>query len=276
MAAVFAETILGQWYPDFNDDGIVDIEDLIMLIEHWGQDEPSVDIVIDGIIDVQDLEVLMSYWQQEIFPFELIGYWKLDVEEGDIAYNSIDDNHGILSGEPLWQPDGGKVDGALQFDGINDYISTDFVLDPWEGAFSVFAWIKGGAPGQVIISQTDGDGIGETWLGADALSGNLMTGLRPPGGRSPTPPMVSDFVITDGQWHHVGIVITAHGVRNLYANGMRVASDAKGVALPYSNGGLYFGTSKTLDAASFFSGLIDDIRIYDVALNTEEIELLSL
>jgi hypothetical protein len=43
------------------------------------------------------------------------------------------------------------VDGALECDGIDDYISTDFVLDPEDGSFSVFAWIKGGVPGQVII-----------------------------------------------------------------------------------------------------------------------------
>ncbi|MFC1795373.1 GDSL-type esterase/lipase family protein [Planctomycetota bacterium] len=275
MAEVIAETILGQWFPDFNDDKIVDIEDLIMLIEHWGQDEPSVDIVIDGIIDVQDLEVLMSYWQQEIFPLELIGYWKLDEVEGDIAYNSIGDTHGILSGNPTWQPDSGQVAGALEFDGVNDYVETDFVLNPTDGVFSAFAWIKGGAPGQVIISQANSIGTGETWLGMDALGGNLMTGLRPPDTRSPTSPMVSDFVITDGQWHHVGIVVTAHGVRNLYADGMRVAADTQGVNLPSSNGGLYFGTGKILDAATFFSGLIDDVRIYDVALTAEEIEALA-
>jgi hypothetical protein len=217
----------------------------------------------------------MSYWQQEFFPFELIGYWKLDGEEGDIAYNSIDDNHGILSGNPTWQPDSGQVAGTLQFDGIDDYVETDFVLNPTDGALSVFAWVKGGAPGQVIISQANSIGTGETWLGMDALGGNLMTGLRPPDTRSPTPPMVSDFVITDGQWHHVGIIVTANGVRNLYADGIRVAFDTQGVELPSSNGGMYFGTDKNLDATSFFSGLIDDVRIYNVALTPEQIAALA-
>jgi hypothetical protein len=88
--------------------------------------------------------------------------------------------------------------------------------------------------------------------------------------------MVSDFVITDGKWHHVGIVVTANGVRNLYADGIRVAFDIQGVNLPSSNGGLYLGTGKTLDAGTFFSGLIDDVRIYDKALSAEEIEALAL
>jgi len=264
---------------DFNGDGIVDSADMSIMVDHWHTDYPLCDIAPapfgDGIVDVQDLILLSEHLFEEIFPVELMEYWKLDEEEGDIAYNSISDNYGIISGDPTWQPDNGQVTGALEFDGINDYVETDFVLNPADGAFSVFAWIQGGAPGQVIISQANGIGTGETWLGMDTLGGNLMTGLRPPGTRSPTPPMVSDFVITDGQWHHVGIVVTPYGVRNLYADGMRVAFDTQGVNLPSSNGGLYFGTSKTLEAGTFFSGLIDDVRIYDVVLSAEEIAALA-
>ena len=31
-------------------------------------------------------------------------------------------------GGPVWQPDSGIVAGALQFDGIDDYVDTDFDL----------------------------------------------------------------------------------------------------------------------------------------------------
>ncbi len=52
--------------PDFNDDGIVDTKDLLLLIESWGQDDPLCDIapppVGDGVVDALDLEILMSYW----------------------------------------------------------------------------------------------------------------------------------------------------------------------------------------------------------------------
>ncbi len=134
---------------DFNGDFKVDIEDLIILINNWGTSESLCDIgpmpCGDGVVDEADLEVLMNYWGQEILPLELIEYWKLDEAEGDIAYNSIGDNYGILSGDPTWQPGSGQVAGTLEFDGIDDYVETDFVLNPADGAFSVFAWIKGGA-----------------------------------------------------------------------------------------------------------------------------------
>jgi hypothetical protein len=259
---------------DFNGDGIVDADDMCIMVDHWGENYSLCDIgpspLGDGIVDVQDLIVLAEHLFEEVFSIELIGYWKLDETEGDITYNSTSDNHGLISGNPTWQPDSGQVAGAIKFDGVDDYISTDFVLNPADGYFSVFAWIKGGDPGQVILSQTGG----ANWLSVDPLEGKLMTELVPPTTRSPSPPMVSDFVITDGKWHHVGIVVTAYGIRNLYADGIRVAFDIQTNNLPSSNGGLYFGTGNNLDSGTFFSGMIDDVRIYNKALSPIEIAAL--
>jgi hypothetical protein len=42
-----------------------------------------------------------------------------------------------------------------------------------------------------------------------------------------------------------------------------------------SDGDLYFGAGKDLDPVSFFSGLIDDVRIYSQALSPEEIEQMA-
>ena len=141
---------------DLNGDGEVDIKDLRKLAQYWGQDEPSCDIAPlpngDGIVDNQDLMVLAEYLLKELQP---IVHWKLDEAEGDIAQDSAGKNNGTIHGNPVWQPAGGAIDGALQFDGTDDYISTDFILDPAKGSFSAFVWIKGGEPGQVIISQKD-------------------------------------------------------------------------------------------------------------------------
>jgi len=265
---------------DLNGDGIVDSADMCIIVDHWGENYSLCDIgptpLGDGIVDFQDLIVLAEHLFEEIFPPGLVAYWKLDEAEGNLAHNSISENHGILYGEPIWQPVDGKKDGSLEFDGVDDYVDTGFVLNPAESAFSVFTWIKGGAPGQVILSQTDGPGgTGEIWLGADAVEGKLMTKLRSPSGRSPAPPMVADVIITDGQWHHVGIVVAEQKVRHLYVDGIRVAFDAQPVLLPSSDGGLHIGAGKNLGADTLFSGLIDDVRIYDAVLTPEEIAALA-
>ena len=265
--------------PDFNGDGIVDSADMCIMVDHWGEYYPPCDIAPppfgNGIIDVQDLIVLAEHLFEEIFPPELIAYWKLDEVEGDIAYNSISDNHGILSGGPTWQPDSGQVAGALEFDGLDDYISTDFVLNPADGSFSVFTWIKGGAPGQVIISQADDTGTGETWLSINASEGALMTELGPPVARTPIPPLHSDKVITDDEWHYLGLVWNT-SYRTLYVDGFEVAKDnAAQNPLKSATAGLYIGAGKILGAGTLFSGMIDDIRIYNKALGAEEIVALA-
>jgi len=261
---------------DFNSDGIIDVKDIMIMMHYWGSRYTLCDIgptpFGDGIVDIRDLLILAEYIEPEEREPGLIEHWKLDETEGGMVYDSVSGANAFIIGEPQWQPDSGRVDGALELNGIDNYISTDFILDPSLGSFSVFAWIQGGVPGQVILSQTDGTGgAGEIWLGADTSEGRLMTGLRPPSGRSPTPPMVADVVITDGQWHHVGIVVTEQKARNLYVDGIRAAFDAHPVELLSSDGGLYIGVGKDLDASSFFSALIDDVRIYDIALTAEEI-----
>jgi len=250
---------------DFNGDGKVDLKDFSKLAQYWGQNESSVDMgpmpLGDGRVDIQDLAVFAEYW---LFDFRLIAHWKLDEMEGIVAEDSAGDNNGTLYGDPTWQPTGGAINGALQFDGVDDYVSTPFILNPTTGAFSVFAWIKGGALGEVVISQTNGTGSGALWLYADGLYGKLATKLTD--GNRFTRPLVSEFVITDGEWHQVGVVWDGSR-RCLYAGGQEVANDSSTLnKLLSCDGGMYIGAGKTLDAAEFWSGLIDDVRIYDRAV----------
>jgi hypothetical protein len=246
---------------DFNGDGIVEIGDLLFLIESWGQDDSMTDIGPapwgDGIVDVQDLEVLMSYWGQEMEDPALAAHWKLDEAEGSIAFDSVCENNGTLYGEPLWQPDGGMIKGALQFDGINDYMSTPFVLNPASEKFRVFAWIKGGAPGQTIISQANG----ANWLSVDLSEGKLTTELRGSGRNIQT--LVSQTRITDGNWHRIGFVRNG-SYRSLYVDDIEVAKDTNMQSgFTGLDSGLHIGAGKNLEPDTFFSGLIDDVRIYN-------------
>jgi hypothetical protein len=202
--------------------------------------------------------------------YRALAQWKLDEKSGDIAYETISGLDATLHGGPVWQPVEGKLIGALEFDGIDDYLSTPFVLNPGNGSLCAFAWIKGGLSGQVIISQT-GD-FGGTWLGIDPSDGKLMTGFS----GIYFGDLASETIVTDAQWHHVGFVYDLDSLhRRLYVDGVQIAEDATVVSGMPSDGGLYIGTSKGLDTGAFFSGLIDDVRIYNVALSAEEIATLA-
>ncbi len=246
--------------PDLNGDFRIDIKDLIILIELWGTDEPSVDMAPpyypsgDGVIDAADLEVLMDYWGQELDDPRLVACWRLDEAEGMFAVDSVGGNNGIVFGGPIWHPEGGQVHGALEFDGIDDMIITKSVLNPADGPFSVFAWIKGGAPGQAIIAQQSSS----NWLLVDA-DGMLMTDLMGTG-RSPKP-LYSETLITDGNWHRVGFVWDG-SQRTLYVDDVLVAADSQS-SLGGSTGGLVIGVANDNEPGTFWSGMIDDVRVYD-------------
>lgn len=243
---------------DFNGNGTVDMKDLLKLVEAWGQNEPTVDIVPDGVVDKKDLEVLMDQWQQDVNDPTLVAHWALDETEGGYAFDSAGENHGLLIGNPVWRPDGGRVGGALEFDGIGDSVTADVVLSPSAGPFSTLAWIKGGTAGQAVISQV----TGLNWLGADPTDGRLMTELSS-GGRV-AGALCSQAAITDGDWHRIGVTWDG-SARSLYVDDVLVAEDAQtGLADCY--GGLNIGCGKDMAANTHWTGLIDDVRIYNRAV----------
>jgi len=249
--------------PDFNGNGEIDTGDISLMADHWKTDSPRYDIgpgsFGDGIIDAVDLEVLMSYWGQELYDPRLIAHWKLDEAEGMFAAETVTDNSDVVLGNPIWQPKAGQINGALAFDGIDDMIIVNPVLDPGAGPFSVFAWIKGGAPGQVIISQQ----TGVNWLQVDR-DGTVMTELKKSGGRRAGAPLYSETVIADDNWHRLGFVWDG-SERTLYVDGVPVALDSQS-NLGSSEGGLVIGAGSSNQAGSFWSGMIDDVRIYDRAV----------
>ena len=240
---------------DLNGDEKVDFKDFTMLAQYWYQDQSP---FLNRMMDYKDLAVLADYWLKELLPVGLIAYWKLDETEGGVAHDSIGGEDAFGPPDLLWRPEGGKVAGALELDGIDDLLYTTFSLNPADTSFSVFAWIKGSTPGQVIIGQANG----ANWLAADSSEGLLITDLKGTGRFGSS--LGSQTVITDDNWHRVGLTWDG-STRILYVDNVEVAKDTQ-PGLVGSTGGLYFGAGEDLDAASFFSGLIDDIRIYDRAV----------
>ncbi|MFC1795417.1 LamG domain-containing protein, partial [Planctomycetota bacterium] len=204
------------------------------------------------------LAALMEYWGCEVKDLTLAAHWKLDEVDGIIAYDSASVNDAVVVGGTEWQPSGGQVNGALQLNGVDGCAIAGAILNPADGPFSVLAWINGGAPGQVVVSQQNA----ANWLTTDA-EGNLMTELKG-AGRS-TGPLFSETVITDDQWHRIGLVWDGSN-RTLYVDGVVVAEDTQ-PGLEGSQMGLYLGVNKNYAPGTYFSGLIDDVRIYNRAVS---------
>jgi len=256
---------LGFAQPDFNGDGVVDGTDVAAMVDHWHMDNQLYDIAPspcgDGIVDVQDLVMLSEYLFQNVDDPTLIAHWALDEAEGNIALNSVSENgysDGYVIGDPVWQSTSGQVNGAIQLDGVDDYIIASQVMNPADGPFSILAWVKGGAPGQVVISEPSGS----NWLSADPLEGHLMTELAGPGRSSA--PLLSETVITDISWHRIGLVWDG-SYRTLYEDGVAVAEDTQD-GMEVRGAGMYVGTGSAMAPGTYFSGLIDDVRVYNRAV----------
>jgi len=257
--------------PDLNEDGIVNFGDFAILGRHWLKVNSAVDIspppLGDDTIDEKDIIGLAEFWLEET---ALVAHWKLDETEGVTACDSAGDNDAVLNGSPIWQPAGGYLDGALQFDGIGDYLATPEIINPGQTSLSVLAWVKGDQPGRVVLSQLDGNSFGAVLLGARASDGALMTDPMLTG---ILPTLESDSVITDGEWRHVALVFDSFAkCRYLYVDGLEVAHDEHETVMMPATGGLHIGARKDLDSGSFWSGMIDDVRVYDVALGAGYIE----
>ncbi|MBM4025139.1 MAG: hypothetical protein FJ280_06965 [Planctomycetes bacterium] len=243
---------------DFNGDGEVDGFEIRRMADSWGTDDSLCDIGPmpwgDGIVDVEDLKVLARHIGQEVDDPTLIAHWALDETDGIVAKDGAGNHDGTVTGIPAWQPAGGKQEGCLQFHGTS-FVATGRVLNPSEAPFSVLAWVKGGAPGQVIISQE----AGANWLLLDPLTGLLMTELksRSRSGKA----LYSDVIIDGTKWHRVAF--TWDGThRRLYVDDGLVAEDTQG-KLADSSGNVIIGAGSTLAPGTYWTGLIDDVRIYN-------------
>jgi len=244
---------------DFDANGKVDAQDMSVLVDHWNTSDPLCDIgpspFGDGVIDFQDLKVLSEYLDPGM---GRIAHWKLDEAEGDVAYDSVGSDHANVHGGAVWQTDAGVLDGALAFDGVDDYMAPMTILNPQDKPFRILAWIKGGAPGQVIASQTSDEFTpGWTYLAADLSDGTLMTELL-----LVNMPLDSGVVIMDNEWHEVGLEWDGE-CRHLLVDGAEAAVDEVTLPALGSTGYLNIGTGKDMEPGSFWSGLIDEVRVYE-------------
>lgn len=232
-------------FGDWDRDLTVDFRDFAVLASRW--------LGIDGgrRVGFRELGDWAACWLRD---FRLAAHWRLDETSGAVARDDAGVNDGTLQGEPAWQPAAGRVGGALLLDGIDDCVRTPLALDPATEKFSVFAWVRGGAAGQVIVSQW----AGTNWLLA-AADGTLKTDLKAGGRQGKS--LGCAAVITDGDWHEVGLAWDG-ACRILCVDGAEVARDTQ-AAPQSSTQTLWIGAGSTTASTTLWKGLIDDVRVYD-------------
>lgn len=87
---------------------------------------------------------------------------------------------------------------------------------------------------------------------------------------------VSDTAVPLGTWHHVAVVYELSGDMTFYIDGQPDGT-ASNMPTPHPNesSDLFIGRDSQA-AGYYFDGAVDDVRIYDLALSTAEIDALYL
>jgi hypothetical protein len=180
--------LLGNDGPDFANNG----ENSYHVVTGSGT---NVTAVLDGLTITGG----NAYVGSDI-PAGIISHWKFDEDQGSIAYDSAGNNHGIAYGAQ-WTT--GQVDGALYFDGSNDY-----VMIPNESYFDITnritlaLWLRVNSfdrGWQAIITKGD-----MAWRMQRSTESNViefaLRWIAPGGGYGN---IIGLGNVNDGRWHHI-------------------------------------------------------------------------
>ena len=193
----------------------------------------------------------------------LVGYWSLDEGSGTVAVDwSGYDNHGELVGRPQWAT--GYDGGALELDGSS--------------------WVDCGEPGALQIAgpMTIACWVKPAALGGDqgfvALNGSYVFKVSDFQGsedhlRFTTPGLLDhdayNAVMVSGEWQHVAVTFEPEqtGGAVFYINGAE-ADRLDASAISVGSAPFLIGNNQW---SEFYEGLIDDVRVYNKVLTSEQI-----
>jgi hypothetical protein len=196
----------------------------------------------------------------------LVGHWPLNGDTLDVSGQGRD---GTLVGDAHLIDDG-VFGGALELDGDGDYVEMTGYKGPLQSPWTLSCWVKTTGTGDMDILSwgTEGGGLKvEFRFNAGLLriehgNGNIR----------------GDAPANDGEWHHA----VAQLPQGVTIKGVLFFLDGKPLGIfAIGNGDNPFNITEGADfnigrsgprADRYFTGAIDDVRIYDRLLTPEEIK----
>jgi len=203
---------------------------------------------------------------------KLVAWWKFDEAEGGEAADSSGNNLiGTLNGNPQWQPSGGKVGGALSFDGVDDYLDCgdDSSLNI-TNAVTVTAWVKlsESVEDQKLVGNQD-DLSGGYKFGV--FSNKVELEIRDSGNVPTQNRLVEGGTALElGTWYHLVGTYCQGGSIKTYVNGKLDREVAVASLLAPSTGTLKIGR-EPFGNMYLFNGLMDEVSIYNYALSEADV-----
>ena len=221
----------------------------------------------------------------------LVGHWKFDETNGTTAHDSSGNEYdailfGTSNGSGSWVD--GKVNGAIDLDGSNDYLAIKNLFYNQAGqipAVSISVWFKTTKSTEAYIVSYDRS---ENWrLSMGGMNNNKKLFFATSNNANGTSDRYGATILNDNQWHHV--VVTYDKVTSkkiFYLNGSVDATHTVHSNRPLGRGAVTrYGTIGTTNEddtfnhsgttrQDYFNGLLDDLRLYDRAISLSEVGML--
>ncbi len=234
-----------------------------------------------GVVFLDDIR-LYSHDRQLITPADpgtagLQVHYEFEDNTNDSSGNT---RNGAEMGNPFFQA--GKVGQAISFDGLDDYLEiTGYKGVLGSSAVTVTAWVRTSSTGTADAGSDSTNAI----VGWGSGAATERFGFRVDAGRLRTEHAGGNIQgqsnLADGQWHHVAVTVQedstiSHPEVILYLDSI---DDTRPTIDPdpfniTAAGDVRIG-SRPAGSDRFFSGQLDDLRIYDRALTQEEIAWLA-
>jgi len=196
-----------------------------------------------------------------------LAWYKLDGNANDSSGNGFNGTATSVSYVTgIVGPQAASFNGTSSFVQIPRSLSNDFTISFWvkttqTGGSGQWYAGRGLVDAEVAGSVND--------FGISLESSNAAFGVG-----NPDTTITSTAVINDGQWHHVAANrVNSSGAMNLYVDGVWQA----GITGPTGtrNAPPAFRLGSLQPGANFFSGTIDDVRLYGNTLNGAQVAALA-
>jgi hypothetical protein len=197
---------------------------------------------------------------------DLVGYWNFDEGSGTTAYDSSGNGlDGTLNGDPQWVI--GQVGGALEFDGDD---SVEIPHNPLlsitdEITITVWTYMNANASGEMVVVSKGGWAANDLPYEVTETPGaQVWWQIYDDEGRdtcaAPSPPVE--------EWHHIAATYDGQ-IFKCYIDGELADEWAYAGTMPENTASVTIGQRSR--GGYFYSGIIDEVAIYNRAFSADEI-----
>jgi glucose/arabinose dehydrogenase/chitodextrinase len=210
-------------------------------------------------------QTYIATFQGTASPGGLVGAYSFNEGSGTTVADASGSGNGGTIGSATWS-NAGKYGNALSFNGTTARVTvpdspslrlaTGMTLEAW-----VFPTVVNGVWRDVIYKGNDDYYLEATSSSGRPVGGGIFGGAY---GEAFGP-----TALTANTWTHLAVTQDGAAVR-LFVNGTQVATDPRGGTIATSAGALSIGGDGPF--GQYFSGQIDDVRIYNRALTQPQIQ----